>query len=111
MYNKDVKILVLRKELIILQYISNYTYTRRSLFQDLHRVNLTDEFHVLSLNRDKEGLEFISTLEHKRYPFYGVQFHPEKNLYEWVTGKNIPHGCNATLAAQYFANFFINEGN
>ncbi|KAL6425752.1 hypothetical protein ACFW04_009673 [Cataglyphis niger] len=77
--------------------------------EDLHRVNLTDEFRVLSLNRDKEGVEFISTLEHKRYPFYGVQYHPEKNLYEWVTGKNIPHGRNATLAAQYFANFFVNE--
>lgn len=77
--------------------------------EDLRRVNLTDEFRVLSLNHDKQGLEFISTLEHKRYPFYGVQFHPEKNLYEWVTGKNIPHGRNATLVAQYFANFFVNE--
>ncbi|CAL1686453.1 unnamed protein product [Lasius platythorax] len=77
--------------------------------EDLRRVNLTDEFRVLSLNRDKEGLEFISTLEHMRFPFYGVQFHPEKNLYEWVTGKNIPHGRNATLVAQYFANFFVNE--
>jgi len=82
----------------------------RFLFQDLRRVQLIDEFRVLSLNHDKKGLEFISTLEHKGYPFYGVQFHPEKNLYEWVTGKNIPHGRNATLAAQYFANFFVNEG-
>ncbi|XP_011874353.1 PREDICTED: gamma-glutamyl hydrolase-like [Vollenhovia emeryi] len=77
--------------------------------ENLHRVNLTDEFHVLSLNRDKNGLEFISTLEHKQFPFYGLQFHPEKNLYEWVTGKNIPHGANATIPSQYFANFFVNE--
>lgn len=77
--------------------------------EDLHRVNLTDEFHVLSLNHDREGLEFISALEHKQYPFYGLQFHPEKNLYEWVTGKNIPHGTNATVVSQYFANFFVNE--
>lgn len=82
----------------------------RFSFQDLRRVQLIDEFRVLSLNRDKRGLEFISTLEHKRYPFYGLQFHPEKNLYEWVTGKNIPHGRNATLVAQYFADFFVNEG-
>lgn len=77
--------------------------------EDLRRVNISDEFHVLSLNRDKKGLEFISTLEHKQFPFYGLQFHPEKNLYEWVTGKNIPHGINATVASQYFANFFVNE--
>lgn len=79
--------------------------------QDLRRVNLTDEFHVLSLNRDKKGLEFISTLEHRRFPFYGLQFHPEKNLYEWVTSKNIPHGTDASVISQYFANFFVNEGN
>lgn len=65
----------------------------------------------MSLNRDREGITFISTLEHTTYPFYGVQFHPEKNLYEWKTGKNIPHGSDATRAAQYFANFFVNEGN
>lgn len=65
---------------------------------------------MLSLNRDKNNLEFISTLEHKQFPFYGLQFHPEKDLYEWVTGKNIPHGTEATIASQYFANFFVNEG-
>lgn len=64
----------------------------------------------MSLNHDRQGIEFISTLEHKSLPFYGIQFHPEKNIYEWVTEKNIPHGSKATQAAQYFANFFVNEG-
>ncbi|XP_018373860.1 PREDICTED: gamma-glutamyl hydrolase A-like [Trachymyrmex cornetzi] len=77
--------------------------------EDLRRVHLTNEFHVLSLNHDKNGLEFISILEHRQFPFYGLQFHPEKNLYEWVIGKKIPHGINATIASQYFANFFVNE--
>ncbi|XP_020278169.1 gamma-glutamyl hydrolase-like [Pseudomyrmex gracilis] len=79
--------------------------------EDLRSVNLMNKFRVISLNRDKRGLEFISSLEHKFYPFYGVQFHPEKNLYEWVTGKNIPHGHNATLVTQYFANFFVSEAS
>ncbi|XP_018392928.1 PREDICTED: gamma-glutamyl hydrolase B-like [Cyphomyrmex costatus] len=52
--------------------------------EDLRRVNLTNEFHVLSLNHDKNGLEFISALEHRQFPFYGLQFHPEKNIYEWL---------------------------
>ncbi|XP_025152457.1 chitobiosyldiphosphodolichol beta-mannosyltransferase isoform X2 [Harpegnathos saltator] len=77
--------------------------------ESLRRVNLINEFRVMSLNHDKLGQEFISTLEHKNYPFYGMQFHPEKNIYEWKTGKNIPHGINATRVAQYFADFFINE--
>jgi len=65
---------------------------------------------VLSLNHDKGGIKFISTLEHKQFPFYGLQFHPEKNLYEWAIKKNIPHGINAIIVSQYFANFFVNEG-
>lgn len=44
-----------------------------------------------------------------RYPFYGVQFHPEKNLYEWIINRNISHTSNAIRAAQYFANFFVDE--
>ena len=27
--------------------------------------------------------EFVAIMESKEYPFYGVQFHPEKNMYEW----------------------------
>jgi gamma-glutamyl hydrolase len=27
--------------------------------------------------------EFLSVFSAKDYPFYGVQFHPEKNLFEW----------------------------
>lgn len=46
---------------------------------------------------------------HDRYPFYGVQFHPEKNLYEWIRNRNIPHSENAVKMAQYFARFFVNE--
>ncbi|KAG5677951.1 hypothetical protein PVAND_007664 [Polypedilum vanderplanki] len=76
--------------------------------------NLTDfhidkEWHVISVNDDWNGLEFISTIENYRYPFYGIQFHPEKNLYEWVRNKNISHTTNAVIASQYFAEFFVSE--
>jgi gamma-glutamyl hydrolase len=63
----------------------------------------------MSVNSDWNGLEFISTIEHRHYPFYGVQFHPEKNLYEWVRNKNISHTANAIAASQYFAEFFVSE--
>lgn len=70
---------------------------------------MDDMWRVLSVNDDVNGLEFISTMEHRRYPFYGVQFHPEKNLYEWIINRNISHTATAIRAAQYFANFFIDE--
>ncbi|KAI4500092.1 hypothetical protein M0802_004962 [Mischocyttarus mexicanus] len=77
--------------------------------QALRTVNLNNIFRVTSRNFDTTGIEFISSLEHKDYPFYGLQFHPEKNLFEWVIGKKIPHGFNAIKIGQYFANFFVNE--
>ena len=65
------------------------------------------------MNNDREGLEFISTFESKQYPMYGVQFHPEKNIYEFVNQKHnhatIPHTREAILAGQYLANFLIDE--
>ncbi|XP_065074467.1 gamma-glutamyl hydrolase-like isoform X3 [Ochlerotatus camptorhynchus] len=70
---------------------------------------LDREWRVMSTNQDWNGLEFISTIEHKVLPFYGIQFHPEKNIYEWVRNKNISHTSNAIKASQYFADFFVNE--
>jgi hypothetical protein len=68
------------------------------------------EWQVTAVNRDSQGLEFVSSFEHKRYPLYGVQFHPEKNAYEWKATNNNPHTSNAILVLQYFANFFVDEG-
>jgi gamma-glutamyl hydrolase len=39
-------------------------------------------FNVLSTNVDREGVEFISTVEGYEYPVYGSQWHPEKNNFE-----------------------------
>ncbi|XP_017887486.1 chitobiosyldiphosphodolichol beta-mannosyltransferase [Ceratina calcarata] len=75
----------------------------------LKKVGINDKFRILSTNWDLSETKFISSLEHVTYPFYGLQFHPEKNLYEWIIGGNIPHGKNAIKASQYFANFFVSE--
>lgn len=70
---------------------------------------LDKEYRTISTNKDWNGFEFISTMEHKKYPFYGLQFHPEKNMFEWIRNKNISHTANAVLSAQYFTNFFVTE--
>ena len=62
------------------------------------------------MNDDVNGLRFISTIESKTRPYYGVQFHPEKNLFEFKANKAQPHTFEAIQVAQYFANFFINQG-
>ncbi|XP_017043413.1 gamma-glutamyl hydrolase A [Drosophila ficusphila] len=81
-----------------------YCYTEKDFERDL----LNETWRVISLNHDWDGNEFISTMEHIKYPFYGVQFHPEKPLYEF-TKTSIPHTEAAVLSGQFFADFFVNE--
>ena len=45
-------------------------------FNDVKK--LVDFYYVLSTNEDNKGTPFVSTIEAKKYPFYGVQWHPEK---------------------------------
>merc|ERR1739838_1283490 len=56
-----------------------------------------------------EGNEFVDIFESKRYPFYGVQFHPEKNAFEWAPDLAIAHDSDAILASQSLILFFVSE--
>ena len=44
--------------------------------------SLNTFFNVLSVNKDRKGVEFVSTMEAYKYPIYGTQWHPEKNSFE-----------------------------
>jgi anthranilate/para-aminobenzoate synthase component II len=74
----------------------------------LEESGAADQWHILSVS-EHNGTEFISSFEHKNYPFYGVQFHPEKNAFEWKF-EAIPHSALSILAAQFYSNFLVNEG-
>lgn len=52
----------------------------------------------------------MATMEAYRYPFYAVQWHPEKASYEWDPQVDIPKSHEAVLVAQHMAAFFIQEG-
>ncbi|XP_026316816.1 gamma-glutamyl hydrolase A-like isoform X2 [Hyposmocoma kahamanoa] len=69
---------------------------------------LDDDWLVTSHSDDQDGLEFIASIEHKRYPIYGVQFHPEKS-FEWKLSKNYPHSAESIKANRYFMDFFVSE--
>ncbi|DAZ97383.1 TPA: hypothetical protein N0F65_003406 [Lagenidium giganteum] len=76
---------------------------------------LTDFYKVLSTNEDTQGRRFVSAIEAKDYPFYGIQFHPEKMQFEFGEYPNgapyraVDHSKHAVLAAQHLANVFIQE--
>lgn len=72
---------------------------------------LDQSYKLLSTSYDPEGnVTYVSAVEGIKYPFFAVQFHPEKNIYEWNPKKNIPHSPEAIETAQYFAMFFVDQG-
>ncbi|CEG36738.1 gamma-glutamyl hydrolase a [Plasmopara halstedii] len=78
-------------------------------------LSLTNFYNVLATNVDRKGVEFISAIEAKKYPIYGVQFHPEKNSFEYgefedgTPFEDIDHSLKGVGSGQFFANFFISE--
>lgn len=48
-------------------------------------------------------------MEGNKYPFYGVQFHPEKQAFNFAPSTNIQHDPLAITFNRYFADFFVNE--
>lgn len=69
---------------------------------------LREMFNVLSIMHDKSGSPFVGIIEAKKYPIFAVQFHPEKNLFEW-NQNSIPHDFDAVAIATYFADFFVSQ--
>ncbi|XP_037622858.1 zgc:171566 [Sebastes umbrosus] len=100
----------------------------KDLLQSLAEENITSNFHkwslsmqnysrnaklkrfykVLSSNNDGKR-EFISTMEAYRYPFYAVQWHPEKSSFEWIDKPGMIHSTAAIRACFYTASFFVSE--
>lgn len=100
----------------------------KDLLQSLAEENITSNFHswslslqnyssnaklkrfykVLTTNTDGKT-EFISTMEAYRYPFYAVQWHPEKSQFEWIEKAGMIHTLSAIKAAFYTAHFFVSE--
>ena len=70
---------------------------------------LSNKFNLLAVGWDSNGLEYTALVEHKTYPVYASQFHPEKNPFEWSVYLDIPHSQNAIFFTQYLANFFVDE--
>ena len=70
--------------------------------------NLASYFSLLSINYDREKRYFVSSVEHVDYPIYAVQWHPEKNEFEW-NHEVINHSPDAVASMEYFGWFFVNE--
>jgi len=76
---------------------------------------LKSTVRLLSTNMDRKGREFVSSVEGIDAPIYAVQYHPEKNIFEWGTYDSgapyevINHSPHAVSVSQSLANFFVGE--
>ncbi|KAJ7549004.1 hypothetical protein O6H91_07G036200 [Diphasiastrum complanatum] len=69
---------------------------------------LADFFEVLTTTPDQENKLYVSTIQGRKYPVTGVQWHPEKNAFEWGIA-TIPHSLEAIEITQSVANFLVSE--
>lgn len=67
---------------------------------------LRSAFDLLSTSKDRNGVVYVSSAEHKRYPFTATQWHPEKPPFEFGMAE-IPHTLDAVLVSQHLANVFV----
>jgi len=77
---------------------------------------LNRTLQILATSLDEDGKTFVSAVEGvDGLPWFGVQFHPEKNIFEHGLAadgrpvEDIPHSPQAVLMTQYLANFFVEQ--
>ena len=79
------------------------------LISDFYKYdNLVSNYTILSTNIDNNGVEYVSVTEHKKYPFYTVQFHPECNLFKF-NDIGVPHSSEAMEMARLMSETLVKE--
>ncbi|KAF6209595.1 hypothetical protein GE061_015343 [Apolygus lucorum] len=76
---------------------------------NLNRLGLITEWRVLSIDYTKNGLEYVTSMEHTRYPFAGVQFHPEKSIYDLSENSKYVSNYTAVFANRWFYDWLVME--
>jgi len=71
---------------------------------------LVEKYNVLAHSPSKSGnINYIAAMEHKSYPIYAIQFHPEKYNYEVNPEQPVKRSFIAVTVSHEFANFFVEE--
>jgi gamma-glutamyl hydrolase len=62
-------------------------------------------WRIVAEGQDAQGKAFVAAAESRCRPYYGVQFHPEKSLFEWYSKADIPHSFVANEITRHFIGF------
>lgn len=66
---------------------------------------LRETFRLLTVSYDRYGRAYVSSMEGRDAPILALQFHPEKNSYEWNMAEHIPHSLDAVEFSQGVGNY------
>jgi hypothetical protein len=67
------------------------------------------EYKISSFSYDRNGKEFISSIEHNILPIFMLQFHPEKVPFDRSNNDDIPRNLESLRITHNLGNFFISE--
>ncbi|EAR95915.1 gamma-glutamyl hydrolase (macronuclear) [Tetrahymena thermophila SB210] len=70
---------------------------------------MSKEFILTTQMRDFDDNIYVGSYEHKQYPIYAIQFHPEIERFNLLDGVNATHSPLQIETSKYFANFFVNQ--
>jgi len=68
--------------------------------------SLGETFQLLTTSSYKH-LNFVSSIQGRIYPFFGIQWHPEKPAYEWSPKQNIKRESEAIEIGQIVGDTFV----
>ena len=66
-------------------------------------------FTPLAISYDNTGRAFVALMESDKYPFFGSQFHPEKQQYIYYPETKIEHTSDAIFFNRFYSDFFVNN--
>nr|XP_056710887.1 gamma-glutamyl hydrolase [Euleptes europaea] len=98
----------LLKEMASDPVAANFHFWSLSVKNFTNNEKLRSFYKILTTNV-QGNVEFVSTMEAYAFPVYGVQWHPEKNPFEWRNKTGIPHSRSAMQVTYYIADFLVNE--
>ena len=67
------------------------------------------QYKLLATALDRKGKEYAAAYEHRRFPIFCVQYHPEKASYVWIDELNIPRCSEAIDLATHYSKLFVTE--
>ena len=76
--------------------------------KEWERLPILNDFKVIGYY-EKKGMKVVSAIEHRKYPIFGVQFHPEKVLFEHKGKVNRVLSKQSSMASQELSRIIFDK--